>query len=254
MSVRRKKPIIEIKNLYKSFRVGKGEVEVLRNINLKIYPGEFVIIFGPSGCGKSTLLNTLVGLEQPTQGKVMVRGTDFYGLDQDERSEFRRRKFGIVYQQSNWIKSLSVMENVAFPLAIAGQSYRKGLDRASKLLKLFRLDEYEQNAPTELSGGQQQRVSVVRALVSNPWIIVADEPTGNLDTTSAADLMYVFQFLNNESRRTVIMVTHNAEYEKYATKIVKMEDGRINKVKNIRNVAIDEIKEMENILPEEKGV
>jgi putative ABC transport system ATP-binding protein len=246
---KKRKPIIEAKNLYKSFMVGKGKVEVLKDINLQIFAGEFVVIFGPSGCGKSTLLNTLVGLEKPTSGSLTVRGTDFYQLEADERSEFRRKKFGIVHQQSNWIKSLSVIENVAFPLAIAGRPYRKSLERASKLLNLFRLDEFEKNAPTELSGGQQQRVSVVRALVSNPGIIIADEPTGNLDTTSAADLMYVFQFLNSESKRTVIMVTHNPEYEKYATKIIKMEDGKINKIEVKQVVSLDEDNEGKDIIP-----
>ena len=248
-----RKPIIEVKNVDKSFMVGKGKVDVLKDINLEIYAGEFVIIFGPSGCGKSTLLNTLVGLEKPTKGRVMVRGTDFYNLDQDERSEFRRRKFGIVHQQSNWIKSLTVIENVAFPLAIAGQPYRRSLERAAKLLTLFRLDDFSKNAPAELSGGQQQRVSVVRALVSNPWIVVADEPTGNLDTTSAADLMYVFQFLNNESKRTIIMVTHNPDYEKYATRVIKMEDGKIQKIEVRKQVDVDEGNREADIIPGEGG-
>lgn len=248
----KKKPIIEIKSLFKSFDVGKGKVEVLKDINLEIFPGEFVIIFGPSGCGKSTLLNTMVGLEIPTSGKVEVRGINIYDLKADERSEFRRKKFGIVHQQSNWIKSLSVLENVSFPLAIAGHSYRKGLERAEKLLHLFRLEEFAKNAPAELSGGQQQRVTVVRALITNPWIIVADEPTGNLDTVAAADLMYVFQFLNNESKRTVIMVTHNPEYEKYATKVVKMEDGKITSIVTKKSVSVDEATELSDIMPEKE--
>jgi putative ABC transport system ATP-binding protein len=246
-------PIIEVQNVHKSFNVGKGKVDVLDDINLDIYAGEFVIIFGPSGCGKSTLLNTIVGLEVPTKGKIMIRGKDFYSLNLDSRAEFRRKKFGIVHQQSNWIKSLSVVENVAFPLAVAGQPYRKSIERSAKLLNLFRLEEFAKNAPTELSGGQQQRVSVVRALVSNPWIVVADEPTGNLDTTSAADLMYVFQFLNNESKRTIIMVTHNPDYEKYATKVVKMEDGKIKSIEVRKQVIVDEQKDEVDIIPEEKG-
>lgn len=248
---KQKKPIIETKNLFKTFHVGKGKVEVLKDINLEIYAGEFVIIFGPSGCGKSTLLNTLVGLEAPTSGKITVRGTNFYNLTSDQRAEFRRKKFGIVHQQSNWIKSLSVVENVAFPLAVGGYSYHKGIERSRRLLNLFRLDEFEKNTPTELSGGQQQRVSVVRALVTNPWIVIADEPTGNLDTTSAADLMYVFQFLNSESKRTVIMVTHNPDYEKYATKIIKMEDGKIKNIIVKKRVVIDEASDEVDILPNE---
>jgi putative ABC transport system ATP-binding protein len=244
-------PIIELTNVSKTFKVGKGEVEVLRNINLEIMAGEFVFIFGPSGCGKSTLLNTLVGLEVPTKGDVIVRGKNIYSFKPDARAQFRRKKFGIVYQQPNWIKSLSVVENVAFPLCVTGKKEKDALKRASNLLNLFRLEEFEMNAPAELSGGQQQRVSVTRALITNPWIIVADEPTGNLDSVSAADLMYVFQFLNNESKRTIIMVSHNNAYEKYATKIVRMEDGKIKSIEVKKKVSVNEEKEIPDIIPEE---
>jgi putative ABC transport system ATP-binding protein len=253
MATAHKKPVIEIKNLSKSFDVVKGRVDVLKDINLEINPGEFVVIFGPSGCGKSTLLNTIVGLEVPTTGQVKVRGIDIYELDSDARANYRRKKFGIVHQQANWLKSLNVAENVAFPLAIARGAYRKSIARAVKLLNLFRLEEFAQNTPTELSGGQQQRVSVVRALISNPWIVIADEPTGNLDTTSADDLMYVFQYLNNELKRTVIMVTHNPNYEKYATKIIKMEDGKIIKIEVKKQVEVNEAEANVDIIPDEQG-
>lgn len=245
------KPIIEFQSVFKSFKVGRGNVDVLNDISLDIYPGEFVIIFGPSGCGKSTLLNTLVGLEKPTQGKVFVRGEDLYSLGHDDRSNFRRKKFGIVYQQPNWIKSLNVAENVAFPLCVMGKKERLSIKRAANILNLFRLEEFIKSTPTELSGGQQQRVSVARALITNPWIIIADEPTGNLDSVSAADLMYVMQFLNNESKRTIIMVTHNLDYEKYATKIIKMADGKISSIKIKSHVNVDEDEEVEDIVPEE---
>jgi putative ABC transport system ATP-binding protein len=245
------KPIIELSNVSKTFKVGKGEVPVLKNISLDICAGEFVILFGPSGCGKSTLLNTLVGLETPTSGRVLVRGKDIYSLKTDERASYRRQKFGIVYQQPNWIKSLNVIENVSFPLCVTGKKEKDSLKRAGNLLNLFRLDEFNNNMPTELSGGQQQRVSVTRALITNPWIIVADEPTGNLDSVSAADLMYVFQFLNDESKRTVIMVTHNNGYEKYATKIVRMEDGKIKSIDIKKNINISEEGDIADIIPEE---
>lgn len=245
-----KKPVICVKKLFKSFEVGKGKVDVLKDINLEILPGEFVIIFGPSGCGKSTLLNTIVGLEIPTDGDVYIRGENLYDLDSDERAIYRRKKFGIVHQQPNWIKSLNVAENVAFPLCITGKSEKKGIIRAKKLLNLFRLEEFEDNMPSELSGGQQQRVSVTRALITNPWIIITDEPTGNLDSTSANDLMYVLQFLNNESKRTIVMVTHNNDYEKYATKIVRMEDGKIKSVDTKKKVDIDEKVEIGDVIPE----
>lgn len=225
-------------------------MDVLKGLNLEIFPGEFVIIFGPSGCGKSTLLNTMVGLETPTEGNVFVRGEDIYKMKGDERAIYRRKKFGIVYQQPNWIRSLNVSENVAFPLCAAGFSEKKALSRAKTLMELFRLDEFIASAPTELSGGQQQRASVTRALVANPWILIADEPTGNLDTTAAADLMYVFQYLNEESKRTIIMVTHNLEYEKYATKIVRMEDGKIKSVETKKKINIKEPEEIEDVIPE----
>lgn len=248
----KRKPVIEVKNVNKSFDVGKGTVDVLKDINLEIFAGEFVVIFGPSGCGKSTLLNSLVGLENPTSGKVIVRNQDIYALTSDDRSVFRRKKFGIVYQASNWIKSLNVVENVAFPLILSGVAEKKAVKRARNLLNLFRLEEFEKNIPTELSGGQQQRVTVARALITNPWILVADEPTGNLDTTSANDLMYAFQFLNNESKRTIIMVTHNPDYEKYATRIIKMEDGKVTAVKVKKVVNIKEDEKMADIVPSEE--
>lgn len=208
------------------------------------------MFFGPSGCGKSTLLNTIVGLEEPSSGEVIVRGRNLYKeMTADERASYRSEKFGIIHQQSNWLKSLNVLENVAFPMAIRGSSERPAAKRASELLALFRLDEFEKNIPSELSGGQQQRVSVVRALITNPWILIADEPTGNLDTVSAADLMYALQFLNSESKRTIIMVTHNPDYEKYATKIIRMGDGRIKSTKTIKQIRIKDEAISSDILP-----
>lgn len=244
----KKRPIIKVENVQKSFNVGKGKVNVLKDISFEIYNGEFVMIFGPSGCGKSTLLNTLVGLEKPTSGKVWVRGQEIYTLKPDQITMMRRQKFGIVHQQPNWIKSLNVIENVIFPLAVMGKSEKKSYSRAEELLRLFRLEEFEQNTPTELSGGQQQRVSVVRSLITNPWIIIADEPTGNLDTAAAADLMYIFQFLNADSKRTIIMVTHNPDYDKYATRIIKMEDGRIVSTKVKKRVSVGDEESKSDIL------
>jgi putative ABC transport system ATP-binding protein len=226
-----KHPIISIKNLHKTFRVGKGNVEVLKDINLEIFEGEFVIILGPSGCGKSTLLNTIIGLETPTSGDLTIRKQNIFAkTTADHRAIFRRKYIGMVYQQSNWMQSLNVVENIEFPLrmtSLRGSSIRK---RAHNILDLMGMSEYEKYRPTELSGGQQQRVGMARALVTNPLIIVADEPTGNLDSVNAADVMSVFKFINDESHRTIIMVTHNLDYEKYATKVVYMRDGQIEKI------------------------
>ncbi len=223
-------PTLEVKNLKKSFLVGKEAISVLKELNLKVGFGEFVVILGPSGCGKSTLLNTILGLEQPTEGQVLVRGKDIYTMDEDGRATFRRQKFGVVYQQPNWVRSLNVIENVAFPLNIAGVSHSEAMKRARNILYLFKFDNYAKYYPMELSGGQQQKLSMCRALVSNPWIIMADEPTGNLDTVTAEDLMYDLKVLNSESKRTIVMVTHNPAYERYATKLVYMEDGKIKRI------------------------
>ncbi len=223
-------PTLEVKNLKKSFLVGKEAIPVLKELNLKVGFGEFVVILGPSGCGKSTLLNTILGLEQPTEGQVLVRGKDIYTMDEDGRATFRRQKFGVVYQQPNWVRSLNVIENVAFPLNIAGVSHGEAMKRARNILYLFKFDNYAKYYPMELSGGQQQKLSMCRALVSNPWIIMADEPTGNLDTVTAEDLMYDLKVLNSESKRTIVMVTHNPAYERYATKLVYMEDGKIKRI------------------------
>lgn len=248
-----KKVIIDIKDVKKTFNVGKGKVEVLKGIDLQIHPGEFVIIFGPSGCGKSTLLNTIVGLEKPTSGTVAIRGTKIYELKEDDRSRFRLKKFGMVHQQPMWIKSLNILENVAFPMCITGCSERRAARRARELLTLFRLEQFEKSIPTELSGGQQQRASIVRALITNPWILIADEPTGNLDTNSALDLIYALKLLNEESKRTIIMVTHNPDYERYATKVIRMEDGKINSVETKKKVDLEETG-MGDIIPQMEAV
>lgn len=233
-----KVPVICTKDLCKSFNVGKNTIPVLKNINLDIYFGEFVIIFGHSGCGKSTLLNTLVGLEKPTSGNVYVRGENLYNKEDDARAKFRHDKYGIVYQQPNWIKALNVVENVEFPLHISGMNGTRARKRAANILDMFGFKGYEQYTPTELSGGQQQKVAMCRALVNNPWIVIADEPTGNLDSVSAEDVMSVFKYLNDESKRTIIMVSHNLEYEKYATKIVYMKDGQIERITDKKKVDV----------------
>ena len=243
-----KVPVISITNLNKNFEVGKTSVPVLKDINLDIYFGEFVIIFGQSGCGKSTLLNTITGLEKPTSGTVMLRGEDMYAKNDDARARLRHDKFGIVYQQSNWIKSLNVVENVEFPLQIAGMSSKRASKRALNILDMFGFKGYEKYIPTELSGGQQQKVNMCRALVSSPWILIADEPTGNLDSISAADVMYIFKYLNDESKRTIIMVSHNPDNEKYATKIVYMKDGRIEKIKDKRKVEVGDSEGTKDLL------
>ncbi len=218
--------LIEITNVSKSFPVGDSQVEVLKQINMSVAQGEFAIIFGPSGCGKSTLLHTLLGLEPPTGGRVSVDGKDLYALSEDERSLFRRHKVGMVYQQPLWVSSYSIIENVAFPLYLLGLTDQEIEKKALEALTIVGMEKWARYAPTELSGGQQQKVSLARALMIEPILIVADEPTGNLDTVSGQELLERFLHLV-ELGKTIVMVTHDLEYLKYATKIFHIVDGQI---------------------------
>lgn len=222
------RPIITIKGLGKSFSVGGEDIPVLIDINLEIFPGEFVVILGPSGCGKSTLFNTIIGLEPPSAGHIKVHSHVIYNLNEDDRTTFRQKNFGVVHQQSNWIKALNVVENVAFPLDAIGYHYKRSLERAKNSLSMFGLEGYAKYKPTELSGGQQTKVAVCRALIADPLIIMADEPTGNLDTASAVGVMQQFEILNRKYKNTIVMITHNPVYAEYATKVVNMMDGRIS--------------------------
>ncbi len=221
------KPIIELKNVIKEFRVGKTDIRVLKDVNVKIYPQEFVVILGPSGCGKSTLLNTIIGLEIPTSGKVLVLGKDLTIMNFDQLSQFRLKAYGVIYQRPDWIKALNVIQNISFPLAIANKLNPETVNKCNDLLKRFGLEDHANYAPVELSGGQQQKVEIARSLVLDPEIIIADEPTGNLDTDSAEKVMNIFMGLNKDLKKTLIMVTHNIEYVRYATHTIYMRDGRV---------------------------
>lgn len=220
-------PIIEIDRMSKSFKVGKNIISVLRNINIKIYPQEFIVILGPSGSGKSTLLNVLLGLEQPTSGRVILNGTDISKMKADNISKIRFKIFGIIFQKSDWIRSLNVMQNVALPLAMNNVGKKSRNTKAIQRLKEVGMDDHAPYIPTELSGGQQQKVSLARALVNDPPIIIADEPTGNLDTVSAEKVMNTFKDLNERLKKTVMMVTHNIDYVRYASRTIYVRDGAV---------------------------
>ena len=221
--------IIDINGVYKDFHVGKNTINALTDINLEVKATDFIVLFGPSGCGKSTLFNIILGLEPPTKGEVKIRDTHIYKLSDDERAKFRIKKIGMVYQMSNWIKSLNVVENVAFPLIAEGIKEKEAIVRAHKVLSEVGVAELAKQSPNELSGGQQQKVGTARALVSNPWIVLADEPTGNLDSKSGDEIMAVFRDLNQKGKRTIMMVTHNEKYWDYGNRRVELEDGRIAK-------------------------
>jgi putative ABC transport system ATP-binding protein len=218
--------LIKTIDLYKSFPLGDQHVEVLRGVNLEIVEGEFAIIFGPSGCGKSTLLHTILGLEPPTKGEILVEGKDFYSLTQDERSLYRKRKMGTIFQQPIWIRSLSVIRNVAFPLRLLGYEEKEALEKARSVLRGVGMENWANYLPTELSAGQQQKVSLARALMADPVFLAADEPTGNLDTFSGQELMEDLLALNKKGK-TILMITHDLEYLRYAGRIFHMVDGQI---------------------------
>lgn len=220
--------VIQVQNVSKSFHVGKQDVPVLKNISFAVNPNDFCVIFGPSGCGKSTLLHTILGLEAPSTGICLFLAKNLYeGMDEDQRSDFRKNHVGMVYQQPNWIKSLTVLENVAFPLILMGKPKSESLDKAHTMLEVMGMGEWSSYAPTELSSGQQQKVALARALVTNPEVIIADEPTGNLDFESGQELMQLLVKLNKEQGKTILMVTHDLEYLKYAKTVVKMFNGAI---------------------------
>ncbi|MBD3250028.1 MAG: ATP-binding cassette domain-containing protein [Candidatus Pacebacteria bacterium] len=219
--------VVKVEGLHKSFDLGKQRVHVLKGIDLNFYSGEFVIIYGPSGCGKSTFLHTVLGLEPPDRGQVVLRNEDLYEMDHDTRTNFRRQKIGMVFQQSNWIKSMSVLGNVAYPLWLDGWQEDEAKKKAMEQLGQVEMTDYADYHPNELSGGQQQRISLARAMVTDPWIIMTDEPTGNLDSTSGTDVMTMLTKLNRQDRRMIIMVTHDVGFLPLATRRIGMKDGQV---------------------------
>ena len=220
--------VIQTKNLHKSFHVGTDDVPVLKDINFEVTASDFMIIFGPSGCGKSTLLHTILGLEEPSSGTIIILGQNLYdGFTEDQRSKFRKKHIGMIYQQPNWIRSLTVLENVAFPLSLLGIEKEQRTISVFSMLEKVNMVDRASYIPSELSSGQQQKVALARALITNPEIIIADEPTGNLDFESGQELMQILTKLNVEQGKTIVMVTHDLEYLKYAKNTVKMIDGKV---------------------------
>ena len=229
-------PLIKIEKLAKGFGKDDAHVSVLNGIDLEIHSGEYIIFFGPSGCGKSTLLNCIAGLEVPDSGRVVVRGEDLSKLNKVELAQYRNKKIGMIFQQFNVLKSFNVLNNIALPQTFTGIPLKRRIARAHKLLNMFGLDKIATRLPTEISGGQQQRVAIARALVNNPWILIVDEPTGSLDSKASEEVMELLEKLNTKSKRTIIMVTHNPDQLKYATRIFHMKDGKVIKEEKKRTV------------------
>lgn len=226
------KPIIETaavegRHIVKNFRLGDTVTEVLRDVSLRVMPGEFVSIMGPSGSGKSTLLYILGGLDTPTGGRVLLNGTDISSFGDEKMSVLRRRNIGFVFQFYNLIPNLNVEENIMLPLLLDGQKMERCKDRLDRILEMVGLSDRRRHTPRELSGDQQQRVAIARALIGNPGILFADEPTGNLDTKAGTDIMSLLREINRSTGQTIIMVTHSPEAAKSSSRIITVRDGRI---------------------------
>ena len=218
---------IEGKNIVKDFKMGETITSVLKNVSLKVLKGEFVSIMGQSGSGKSTLLYILGGLDTPTEGTVSMNGADISRFNDAKMSQIRRQNIGFVFQFYNLIPNLNVEENIMLPLLLDGKKskdYRKQLDN---ILEIVGLSDRRKHTPRELSGGQQQRAAIARALISDPEILFADEPTGNLDSKTGAEIMKLLQSINKNSGQTIIMVTHSPEAAKNSNRIITVKDGMI---------------------------
>ena len=215
----------QVENLVKTYGEGDNIVNAVDNISLSVNKGEFVAIVGASGSGKSTLLHLLGGVDRPTSGKIYIDGNEINNMNNDKLAIFRRRQIGIVYQFYNLIPILTVEENISLPCDLDGN--RPDKERMDLILKSFGLFERKNHLPNELSGGQQQRTSIARALINNPAILLADEPTGNLDSKSTEEIMSILKMSNRDFNQTIIMITHNLEIAKEADRIITIQDGKI---------------------------
>ncbi len=221
--------VIVAKDLWKIYRLGKVDYPALRGISLSIKRGEFIALVGPSGSGKSTLLNLFGALDRPTRGQVMINGQDISRLSDDRLAELRNRELGFVFQTFNLLGYMSALDNVEVPLVAGGVAVGRRKQKARELLKMVGLDAFERNRPTELSGGQQQRVAIARSLTNDPQILLADEPTGNLDSTSASEIISILNTLNKKEGVTIVMVTHNLDLTEFCHRTIHLKDGKIEK-------------------------
>ncbi|MBI4482605.1 MAG: ABC transporter ATP-binding protein [Acidobacteria bacterium] len=228
------KIILEAVDLKKVFRVGKIDVPALRGVDLQIKEGEFLAVMGPSGCGKSTLLHILGGLLTPTSGRVIVDGMDISAISDKERTEIRRQKIGFVFQRYNLFPTLTALQNLELARQIhSGKNGHSGRERLDEILELLGLKDKMNHKPLEMSGGEQQRLALARAILTQPAIVLADEPTGNLDSVNSQTVLRMLRELNRKYRQTIVMITHEKETAAVAHRIVEMKDGRIiNRVQN----------------------
>ena len=219
--------ILRVEHLTKKYGKGENEVIAVNDVSFSIQKGEFIAIVGSSGSGKSTLLHVLGGVDRPTSGKVFIEGKDIYELSDDNLAIFRRRQVGLIYQFYNLIPILNVEENIALPCDLDGKKVEQ--ERINELLRTLGLEKRKKHLPNQLSGGQQQRVSIGRALINQPAIVLADEPTGNLDSKSSDEIVELLKLSNQKYHQTIVMITHDLEIAKLADRMIKIEDGKIVK-------------------------
>lgn len=218
--------VVVTKDLRKTYEAEAAPVRALRGVNISVEQGEFAAVMGPSGCGKSTLLNLIAGLDTPSEGEIVIAGESLAGKDEDGLARMRRKHVGIVFQFFNLLEGMSVLENVTLPAVIAGSPRRQAESRARDLLDLLGLADKAKSAPGVLSGGQRQRLSIARALANQPTLLLADEPTGALDSAGGAEVMELFRRLHKDGQ-TIILVTHDARVAEHADRVIRMRDGRI---------------------------
>ena len=217
--------ILRVENLTKTYGKGLTKVTALDNVSFTVEKGEFIAIVGASGSGKSTLMHLLGGVDKPTSGKVFIERQDIYAMKDDQLCIFRRRQVGLIYQFYNLIPILNVVENITLPSNLDGREVKK--EKLEEILKLLGLENRKNHLPNQLSGGEQQRTSIGRALITSPAIILADEPTGNLDSKASEEIVSILKMSNKKYHQTIIMITHNLEIAKEASRIIKLEDGKI---------------------------
>ena len=246
MGVRQAGPVIRVKDLYKIYRIGETKVRALNGVSFTINRGDFCSIVGTSGSGKSTLLNMLAGLEKPTKGEIVIAGEHMERKTENQLVAFRREHIGFIFQSFNLMGTMNAIENVALPLTFQGMDRKSRIRKAEEMLELVGLEKHKTHRPNEMSGGQQQRVGVARALVVEPEIIFADEPTGNLDSNTSVEVMNLMKKVVREKQQTLVMVTHDNYLAGFADLVLRIRDGKIIEIEDRRGMELpEEIKAQE---------
>ena len=227
-----RKIAVEVEDLYKIYKVGTTKVRALNGVSFQVYEGEFCAIVGTSGSGKSTLVNMLAGLEHPTKGQIAIRGRHIEKMNENQLVAFRREHVGFIFQSFNLMGTMNAIENVALPLSFRGVPKKERMKQAERMIRLVGLGKYKKHRPNQMSGGQQQRVGMARALVLNPDIVFADEPTGNLDSVTSEEMMNLMRNVVSKHHKTLIMVTHDNQLASYADRIIHIKDGKIIEIED----------------------